>query len=902
MSDTAISTRVYVLDGATATEIARAQAAIDRMVADIDDILTSRVDIEFLSEAGMIAHGDTLPGGDAAWGYSHTSARKVHINDSLTSIQTQYTILHEVGGHFGDDDTLNPTRRTAVTALMSPDSSGLGWKEGPSKTRPAEVSADTFARAYSDLTYDPGYYTTKIRAADYAAYRTAYGVSGAGSGGDSTDPPPTGGGEVFSYTVDILNNATRSQLISGRALRETGNWRVRTYDAQGAGTWSAWVTYALKVTPNKPSQLVPVNGSVTTLSPVFGAKLSSSDPTDYVTRYAIRVYQDLASGSSVLKMDVDETQDGTATVISVPYTGNVGGDLSPGQRYRWFVRLYNRDGMADQTDWSYFTAESALVGATVSPNNTDDKIDTLTPTFRLSGSTNIDQARLRLYANDGTSLLYDSGVIEFSTAAYRDVVIPSGYLDWGMNPKVQGAVRLTGDLNLGPYSDLFTVHINAKPGSPSPGTLEQLTGEQTIQRSDGVWVTTTESPVIVFPFRDVDRDLGYTDDPERREIELRDDVDAHAGASPYVITVGITDEWTVPASVLDIEATYKTRARYDDSADVRSEFSTYTYVKYSEAPTLSSVTPVANDTITDPTPTFAWTFASSSGKTQASYRLQARAAEAVVYDSDVVTSTDGEITLPPLILPNDTLIDWTLTVYDSDGLYATESRQFTTDFSVPAALTGLTVSEDVEEKALRLTVDQSALPDDEFLAYNFYAKVEGGQFELIASIDEQTTPSIYYRAAPHNREVLIRVTQTNGYAESEPIEELAMLGGEPDFIGGYWDVGTDGAYELLFVTQNGPGDTQTRIEQYTPLGATQKTLLNWGTSRYEGGYSLYTDDRDLLNRLRRYKETGEVRLFKTWYGESRYVRYTSTPDTDQPAAMANGSVSYVSVDPASTNF
>jgi hypothetical protein len=466
------------------------------------------------------------------------------------------------------------------------------------------------------------------------------------------------------------------------------------------------------------------------------------------------------------------------------------------------------------------------------------------------------------------------------------------------NPSVYAAVRITGTLTIGTASEKFPFHVNATPGTPYPVSVSGDT--QTVQRSDGVWVTTDDTPDILFPFRDTDLDLGYAEEPTRQEVEVRDSALAPFAASPYIDSSSPSETFTSPT--LDIEETYDFRATYDDTASVRSGWSERTYVKYSAAPDLGTVTPADSATITDPTETVAWTYSHSGGVPMASYQLTAFLDGGLIYDSGLVEEVTDSVDFAPFVLPNEEDIDWTLVVYNTDGLSATISRTFTTDFTQPDPVTGLTATADLDRMALLIAWDESDLADEEFYDYEVWAKQAGGQFTLVATLTDKVDASVYYRAAPHNREVVIRVTQSNGWRSSEPTELSVTLGGEDaDHIYGYWDVGGDTALELTHI-QHGPGDTQAQIEQFTPPGRTEKVLLNWGATGYEGGYTLLTDDRDQVLRLRRYKDTGEVRLFKTPYGAVRYVRYLSAPDTDRPVGWIDDSVSYIEVDPTSADF
>jgi hypothetical protein len=702
--------------------------------------------------------------------------------------------------------------------------------------------------------------------------------------------------------VNTPHNTLRSYTFTGLPARTAGKWRMRFYDGQ----WGAWSPLQRGITAYKPTA---VNLSVQpgTLTPLLYASIASSDPADYITAVDEVVYQDPAAGETITKWAPGKQSIGGAPTRSeVTYGGSALGFGAPPGPYRRRVIIYNRDDVpSDQTANTYFTQLEA-VGPNVTPGDTLTKQNTRTPTVALTdpGAANIDRARVEWLNEAGTTVLYDTGVESFTSAASRNMTAPAGIYDWGQLPRGRAYIRVTGNANLGPARE-FQLRINALPGAPYPVSVA---GGQTIHHgpeseiavalglTDGVYVTTDSTPDVTFPFVDLDKVLGYTEAMTRQEVEVRDLADAHTAGSPFVdATAPIAELFTL--ATIPAETTRKARARVDDNAATRSAFSDYVFVKFSAAPTLSSVTPANGATVTDPTPTFGWVYASSGGKAQAAYRLVAKQGQTTLVDTGLVAGDDDGVTLDPFVLPNGATIVWDLTVYDADGLSVVVSRSFTTSFTQPPALTGLTITPDDEEKALLLTWSESALPINEFYAYIVEARSGDGDFQLVTTITTKSTHAFLYRGAAHNRETIIRITQSNGFASSEPLEGSGML-----IADGYWVRTSSRIDELVHVTGHGPGDTNTRIERMEPLQRPEAVLLDWGTTGYEGTFAITTDDREAIERLRRYKELAEVVMFKFPYGAVRYARIIDTPDADGVAAWANASVTYVSVTPESANF
>lgn len=558
--------------------------------------------------------------------------------------------------------------------------------------------------------------------------------------------------------------------------------------------------------------------------------------------------------------------------------------------YRRVTTIWNRDDIPSDPVTTTFTQHEPT-GPNVSPGDMETKQNTKTPTVTLTdpGAANIDQARVE-WLNEAGTLLSDTGVIAFSSAASRNVTAPTGIYDWGAKPRLRAYVRVTGTPNLGPAREV-QIRINATPGSPYPLSLAGG-----VVRDDGVWVSTDSTPDLLIPFRDVDKDDGYTEAPKRREVEVRTMADAHHASSPYVsTTLPLAEMLTLPT--LTADTTYKARARYDDNADVRSAFSDYLFVRYSQPPTLTGVTPAAAATVTDPTPTFAWTYGSPGGKPQSFWQLVALVGATEVYNSGKVAGDAAEVTFEPHLLDTGQSVEWTLTVWDSDGLSTSLTRTFSTSFTVPAPPASLVLTPDDDEHAIIVDWAESALPAQEFYAYIVSARTEGGQFRVVTTILAKGTTAFVYRAAAHNRETIVRVTVSNGWAESEPVEGSLMLTAE-----GYWLRSSGSIESLEHVTGHGPGDTQTKSERLEPLGRSDVVVLNWGSTGYEGDFALLSSDRSLLERLRGYKERGEVVMLKFPYGAVRYAVLLATPDTDQVGEWYGGTIEYVEVSPEAATF
>lgn len=184
MADTLITSKVWVKSGASAHQIALCVIAYGRMLTrtgiSIDSLLDGDLYIDFLSPAGMVSAGYTLPGGKAAWGFTPKRGQ-TKVNDSLRDEDIIYVVLHETG-HTVDDDKLSKAERASIEAIMPGHPSG--WGSGAYTSRPSEGFADTFPRAYAGVNdVLNSEYHEKVPSSNWPTYRSIVG----GSGGPAHD-------------------------------------------------------------------------------------------------------------------------------------------------------------------------------------------------------------------------------------------------------------------------------------------------------------------------------------------------------------------------------------------------------------------------------------------------------------------------------------------------------------------------------------------------------------------------------------------------------------------------------------------------------------------------------------------------------------------------------------------
>jgi hypothetical protein len=781
----------------------------------------------------------------------------------------------------------NPTVTELVLVAVAANDAGSAYDENTYSRRFTAQSRHTASAPFAELEFDantPPNIPTDLAPAEGSKIASTPGTSATVTSrytdpdgnlstkyqaqwfpSTATDETPGAATKDQTITVNTANNGLRSHTFTGLPTRTAGKWRMRFYDGQAWGPFSLLRAATTAYQPGVPAQLYITPN---TLSPSHFANLVSQDGSDHISAAQVIVEQVPSTGSIITKWDSGkQVIGGSPTRAELAYGGSA---LQWGQVYRWRIRLWNRDDIVSDYTANVNFTPLEQIGPAISPGDTSSKQNVRNVTFTLSrpGGGNIDQARLRAYNDAGTTVLYDSGIVSFTAAASRNITVPAGTWDWGQEPWVDGAIRNSGDANMGPFSDKRQVRINAAPGAPYPLTV---TTTGAIIRADDVVVVPSEQPTFHIPFIDLDKQLGYTEAPKRREIEVRSLANAHVGASPYIITSTITETWQVPAAVMSAGTTYKVRARYDDNADVRSSWSDYLFVKASAAPTVGSVAP--SGTVTDPRPTIEW-----ASTAQEQYRVTADVDGARLYDSGWLTGTDEELRLPAFTVPNEATVDVTVEVANEDGLTASATGSFDTDFATPDALTGLVVTPDPDNLAVALAWDAST--DDNFYAYRVEARDRFGQWQLVTDITDIDQAALLYTAIDHNRSTVIRVRQSNGFAYSEAAEESGELE-----IRGYHvlDPTTSAHRELRYVQDQGYAETpEVEQHEYRPVGSYGAVIIAGQYSGMGHRVKLWRPpEDDTLDWLRSQQLRHAVVLLKTPSRGTHRVQWRDVPSADR---------------------
>jgi hypothetical protein len=273
-----------------------------------------------------------------------------------------------------------------------------------------------------------------------------------------------------------------------------------------------------------------------------------------------------------------------------------------------------------------------------------------------------------------------------------------------------------------------------------------------------------------------------------------------------------------------------------------------------------------------------------------------------VYDTGWVLGTAATFEVPANVLPNSVVVTWTLQVQNTDGLVSTLlTRTFTTNFTTPPALTNLVLTPDPDALTIEATWDASTLPAGEFERYIVSARSGADQFRVVGTITNQAAPSFTYRAAGHNLDTIIRVTQDNGWAESAPVEASATLAVE-----GVWRVGPDGSVTRLRYLPPGTHSRPRATEsaEYSPPGAEYQRVVLMGAWGVNGRMRLKVppEDASVVALLQEDHRTGRIVLLKTGKGLAAYSVLRDVTPIDGEAGWTDVDIVYTEVGPEAAGF
>lgn len=693
---------------------------------------------------------------------------------------------------------------------------------------------------------------------DAADYITAVEVAVHADG--ATDGAP-GSAIVSAITTYTTKPVTFAATLASDALTVGTHyrWRGRTRDKSSA--WGPWSSFAdgRFIADSVPG--VPINLAIdtTSLAPHFFGSIDDPDGDD-LGAVRVVVYQDTTAGA-LLKWD-SGFNDTSGTRFEVTYGGT---PLEVGMTgLRWAAQVRDEwGGEGPLSAYQSWTPAAVTGPDAMSPIDVETKQDDLTPDLTIGHSSAFDAYELEVARfADGSGTLWDVPVTGVASTTSTTVAYAGTALTWGRTYYWRAKVRVAG-ITWTEWSAWYPFYVNALPLAPA-GSVDD-----SVDSGDHFTVVTATA-TLRFPFSDPDMAKGYAEAPTRRVIEIEKLDGTPFGASPYNITVGITD--TMVTGTLVAETVYRARCRYEDSSGQSSPWSAYVNLKRSVAPVIAEDDPV---NVEDPNPRISWTYASSPAKAQAGYQVLvfADATGELVHDSGFVASDAHEYEVPGEILQDATDYRYEVTAYDTDLLTdEAAGGPWTTDFGTPNPITGLTGTASSGDSSIVLAWDVTDLDPELFWRYYIYRLGDDGLYARIGSVDDPDAPTFTDVGAPHGTSTYV-VTVSNGWVESSPVTVAVTLNLE-------WAISAPDDASLRFALFNVTAyraKHELQADAYQPLGRSFPVVVSGQQLAPAGTLAIMlgSDEGEMVELLKRAARVTPFVYLKDPFGSVLSVRLGS---------------------------
>lgn len=514
----------------------------------------------------------------------------------------------------------------------------------------------------------------------------------------------------------------------------------------------------------------------------------------------------------------------------------------------------------------------------------DLKLDGSNPAFdgTTYNSEVVSTFRIRIYAADQTTLVWDSGNLAGSGTTfaklYNSTALSKGVLYYWQ----ASYVKSTGPD--GGYSALRPFILNSDPSIPtglSPA-------------ADGVWADSLV-PQFIATFNDVDKE-AYGDTPTYMEVEVyraSDDVLAYTlltktglVAASNTIYDGLsgTVKVTGAAAPIAYEVEYKYRVRYYDSLGARGSWSSYTTFKVSESPSTTISSPSDAGTVSSPSFAVTWSMSSPGGKGQNAYRVRVirTADDVVLIDTGQVFSSATSYTVPSGYLVNTFEYGIEVTTWDTDGLAsAPDTNTVTANWTAPDAIQDFTVADDVSLSANILRWTASNLAAEDFREYVIYRK-EASETEWteLTAITSQSTVVYYDYTAANTVSYEYKMTQFQIIPGDVDLESGdSDVGSSALDTDSWFVIGADRAEAHIFElpVTSGPFLEPVQQEVFEPLGTSRKVIIRGRVMGAEGTLQCKwsTSQRDTaLAQVAYIRENAGPHILKSPFGDVWYVEFS----------------------------
>jgi len=587
-------------------------------------------------------------------------------------------------------------------------------------------------------------------------------------------------------------------------------------------------------------------------------------------------------------------------------------DVKPAAIDTWYQKSLVKGtptATAGTVNWSNVTRIGLRVvatGGSVTSNfYLDDlKFDLTAPSFdgTTFNSEVISTYRIRVYAADQTTLVWDSGDTAGSGTTFSKLYTGSALTKGATYYWQARYVKSTGPT--GNYSALRAFVLNSDPSVPTGLT----------PTSGSAWPDNL-IPHFVSTFTDAEKD-SQGDFPTYLEVEVNrnsDSVLAYRLITKTGLVAATNDIYdglsgtvkvTGAAAPLVYETEYKYRVRYYDSKGARGTWSSYNTFKPSQSPTATISSPAHSGTVSSPSFNVTWSMSSPGSKGQGSYRVRViRVSNSVtVIDTGRVYSSVTSYTVPSGYLVNSAQYDIEVTLYDTDSLSGVDTNRVTATWTAPDAIQNFTVTDDTTRSAMVLQWDQTNLPVNDFRKYLIYRK-PAGESEWTA-LEELTniTQVLYYD-----------YTAANAVANDYKITVFEIVPGDVDLESGDSDIGsgtldTDSwfiigadrtlAHIFEVPVVGAPFTEPVQQEIFEPLGTSRKVIIRGKVMGAEGSLQCKwnTSEREVaLEQIAYIKSVAGPHILKSPFGDVWIVEFSGPTKDYESGGHLNAVLTWTEV-------
>lgn len=533
----------------------------------------------------------------------------------------------------------------------------------------------------------------------------------------------------------------------------------------------------------------------------------------------------------------------------------------------------------------------------------DLKLDATNPAFTGTtfNSEVITTYRIRVYASDQTTLVWDSGDTAGSGTTFSKLYAGSALTKGATYYWQARYIKSTGPT--GPYSALRAFILNSDPSVPT--SLVPASGD----------VVTTTTPHFFAAFNDAEK-AALGDAPTFMEVEVirqSDSVLAYrlitktgliAATNEIYDGLSGTVKQTGAAAPIVYETNYRFRVRYYDSLGARGTWSSYVDFKPSQPPTATISSPAHLGTVASPSFNVTWSMSSPGGKGQNAYKVRViRVSDlTTIIDTGKVFSSATTYVVPSGFLTNTLQYDIELTLWDTDSLSNVDTNRVTANWTAPDPIADFTATDDASLSATVLSWTESNLASNVFRKYVVYRKKQ-----------TDTTWSVLVELTNKSTVKYNDYTAANTVGYQYKIIQYQIIPGDVDLASNDSDIGSvtldtdswfvvgadrNASHIFEIPVTAAPFTEPVQQEIFEPLGTSRKVIIRGRVMGAEGSLQgkWSTSQRDAaVAQIAYIRGTAGPHILKSPFGDVWNVEFSGPGKEYEQGGHVTISISWTEV-------